>query len=103
MLSEKPKVQEAADALLHGRWLILARTAWIILAVLTGVYYFATLPLEFARLQAVCTHAGCALTPANARELGEVGLSVSFFVASLVCLLAVLWEYLLVPLLLYLS
>ncbi len=81
MLSEKPKVQEAADALLHGRWLILARTAWIILAVLTGVYYFATLPLEFARLQAVCTHAGCALTPANARELGEVGLSVSFFAA----------------------
>ena len=52
-LPEKPKVQEPADAHLHGRWLILARTAWIILAVLTVVYYFATLPLEFARLQAV--------------------------------------------------
>src|SRR2546421_1048148 len=78
MLPEKP---EAPDAHLHGRWLILARTAWIILAVLTVVYYFATLPLEFARLQAVCTHAGCALTPTNALELGEVGLSVSFFAA----------------------
>jgi signal transduction histidine kinase len=64
-----------------GYWPLLARAAWIVVAVLTVVYYFGTLPLEFARLQTVCTHAGCLLTPTNARELGELGLSVNFFAA----------------------
>jgi hypothetical protein len=40
------------------------------------------LPVEFARLQTVCTSVACeaaVLSPANVRELGAMGLSVSFF------------------------
>lgn len=89
-----PKRSEVVDGRLYGRWLILARTAWIALAILTVVYYCATLPLEFAGLQTVCTHAGCALTPANVRELGELGLPSAFFAVYFITVdivIAIVW------------
>ena len=56
--------------------------AWVAVAVLTVFCIAVSIPVEFARLQMVCTRAACqpeALTPANVRELGSMGLSADFF------------------------
>jgi signal transduction histidine kinase len=56
--------------------------AWVAVAVLTVVCIAVSIPVEFARLQTVCSSAACqpeALTPANVRELGAMGLSADFF------------------------
>ena len=84
--SHPPAVSPAAK-LLGGRSLALARTAWTVVAVLTVVCIVVSIPAEFARLQAVCTSGSCqpgALTPANIRELGAMGLSVGFFAGYLI-------------------
>ena len=80
--SVTPTLPRRASTRLHGRYLLLARTAWVAVAVLTVVCIAASIPVEFARLQTVCTTGACeaaALTPANVRELGSMGLSVGFF------------------------
>ena len=71
---------------LHGRWLVLARVAWVAVAVLTAGVFVVGIPSEFARLQAPCTDAlSCVWVPRlsehNARELGELGLSTELFAA----------------------
>ena len=76
---------------LRGRWLLLARVAWVVVAVLTVVVFVSGLPSEFARLRAPCTEAtSCAWVPRlsahDARELGELGISVDFFAAYFVAL-----------------
>ena len=61
--------------------------AWVAVAVLTLVCIAFSIPVEFARLQTVCTTGVCqpeALTSANVRELGEIGLSVSFYAGYLI-------------------
>ncbi len=68
---------------LRGRRLLLARVAWVAVAVLTAGVFISGIPGEFARLRAPCTNAiSCVwfprLTTENARELG---LSVDFFAA----------------------
>src|SRR5215210_3580392 len=80
--SVSPALPQRANTRLNGRYLLLARTAWVAVAVLTLVCIAASIPVEFAQLQTVCTTGGCrptALTPANVRELGAMGLSVGFF------------------------
>jgi signal transduction histidine kinase len=72
---------------LHGRYLLLARTAWVAVAVLTVVCIGVSIPVEFTELQTVCTTSECrlaALTPANARELGAMSLSASFYAGYLI-------------------
>jgi hypothetical protein len=69
---------------LRGRRLLLARVAWVAVAVLTAGVFISGIPGEFARLRTPCTDAiSCVwfprLTTDNARELGELGLSVNFF------------------------
>jgi hypothetical protein len=71
---------------LPGRWLLIARVAWVAVAVLTAGVFVAGIPGEFARLQAPCTGAiSCAWVPRlsahNARELGQIGLSTDLFAA----------------------
>jgi hypothetical protein len=58
--------------------------AWVAVAVLTAGVFISGIPGEFARLRTPCTDAiSCVwfprLTTDNARELGELGLSVNFF------------------------
>jgi signal transduction histidine kinase len=80
--SVTPALPQRANTRLNGRYLLLARTAWVAVAVLTLVCIAVSLPVEFAQLLTVCTTGGCrptALTPANVRELGAMGLSVGFF------------------------
>jgi signal transduction histidine kinase len=50
--------------------------------MMTVVCIAVSIPVEFARLQTVCTSGACqpgTLTPANVRELGAMGLSADFF------------------------
>jgi hypothetical protein len=76
---------------LRGRWLVLARGAWVAVALLTMGVFVSGIPSEFARLRTPCSGVvGCAwaprLTAENARELGELGLSVDLFAAYFVAL-----------------
>ena len=69
---------------LHGRWLVLARVAWVAVAVLTVGVFISVIPSEFARLRTPCTGAlSCVWVPhlsvENARELEELGFSHNFF------------------------
>src|SRR5919199_95973 len=76
-----------AGTRLRGGWLVLARSAWVALAVLSLVYFVATMPGEFARLERVCASATCTgidLTPAEVRELTGLGTSARFYAAYLV-------------------
>jgi hypothetical protein len=73
---------------LRGRWLVLGRVVWVAVAILTAVVFVSGLPSEFARLRIPCADvASCAWVPrltaddADARELGELGLSTDFFAA----------------------
>jgi hypothetical protein len=87
----RPAVPESPSAspatALRGRRLLLARVAWVAVAVLTAGVFISGIPGEFARLRAPCTDAiSCVwfprLTAQNVRELrGELGLSVDFFAA----------------------
>jgi hypothetical protein len=76
---------------LQGRWLLLARAAWVSVAILTMGVFISGLPSEFMRLRTPCADAvSCVwvprLTAQNARELGEMGLSVDFFAAYFVAI-----------------
>ena len=60
----------------------MARAAWTVVAVLTVVCIVVSIPAELSRLQTVCSTGACqpgTLTPANARELGALGLSAGLF------------------------
>ena len=85
--SVTPALSRRANTRLHGRYLLLARMAWAAVAVLTVVCIAFSIPAEFTQLQKVCTSGAChpaALTPANVRELGEMGLSVGFYAGYLI-------------------
>jgi hypothetical protein len=76
---------------LRGPWLVLARGAWIAVALLTVGVFVPGIPSEFARLQTPCSgYIGCVwaprLTAHNARELGELGFSVDLFAAYFVAI-----------------
>src|SRR5436309_681369 len=67
---------------LRGVWLLVARLAWLAVALLTVVYLVVSLPVEFARLRNVCTASACSvsvLDATNVRELAAIGRSVDFF------------------------
>jgi signal transduction histidine kinase len=73
----------AVDARLRGGWLMLARTIWIALTVLTVIHFFASLPNIFILYQKICAsggspESGCVTTPTNVVELQAMGLSVGF-------------------------
>jgi hypothetical protein len=69
---------------MQGRWLLLARAAWLAVALLAVGVFVASVPSYFAELQTVCTgpHAECVdnqLRPERAHGLRELGLSLGFY------------------------
>ncbi|HEX6798485.1 MAG TPA: GAF domain-containing sensor histidine kinase [Ktedonobacterales bacterium] len=79
----------AADMRLHGRWLVAARTTWLIVAAISLGLVFASIPAQIAFAQTVCTTVECGtsqLGPAGARALHAAGLSLGFYAAYVVTL-----------------
>jgi hypothetical protein len=67
---------------LHGYKLILARTVWIVIAVLAIVPIVISIPQSYAQYLNVCTQASCPnqqATPDTVRALHSVGLSLQFY------------------------
>jgi signal transduction histidine kinase len=72
----------APELPLQGYLLIVARTGWVMVALVTIICFFLSIPVEFARLQTVCMSGACeqpSLTINNVRELQAGGLSIDFF------------------------
>jgi hypothetical protein len=81
---ERPGVRNVSETLLHGRWLFIARTGWVALALLVLTLNAIAIPRAGALLQAVCqAGASCisGLTPANLHQLRQLGLSPGFLAA----------------------
>ncbi len=74
-----------ADTRLRGRWLIIARSVWVVLAALTLGLIIASIPSYSALLHVVCSSdlVTCRnngqLTPADLRALQALGLSLDFY------------------------
>jgi hypothetical protein len=73
-------------ATLRGRWLLIARVAWVVVALLYVGVFISGIPSEFARLQTPCTDTvSCSLIPhltvQKVQQLKELGLSAEFFAA----------------------
>ena len=72
---------------LHGRWLFLARMAWVMLAITAMAIVVCSVPSSFEHYSSVCTAASevCSEravdqpTPQGVRALRDVGLSVSSY------------------------
>ncbi len=76
--------RRSPPATLRGRWLLLARVAWVVVALLYVGVFISGIPSEFARLQTPCTDAvSCSLIPhltvQKVQELKELGFSAEFF------------------------
>src|SRR5688572_32193937 len=79
------------DATLRRRWLLIARLAWVVVALLYVGVFISGIPREFARLQTPCNDAvSCSLIPhltvQKVQELKEVGLSAEVFAAYFVAI-----------------
>ena len=70
---------------LHGRWLFLARTAWVMLAITALAIVVFSVPSSFEHYSSVCTATSevCSEraevdrpTPEGVRALQDAGLSV---------------------------
>jgi hypothetical protein len=75
---------EAETRFTPGRWLALARVAWLALAVLTLALFAASLPAHYAQVQTPCPTAVCEdgrLAPVHARALESFGLSLGSYAA----------------------
>ncbi len=73
----------------RGRWLIVARMAWMALALVTTGLFAAALPARYEQLRVVSPHAAVTagqLTPAAASALVQLGLSVNFYAAYFIAL-----------------
>ncbi len=69
---------------LRGRWLPIARYAWLAAAVLALTFFVAGIPVYFERLRTVCIEVACDAAPTpppGAQGLKGVGLSASFYAA----------------------
>ena len=84
-LVRSPAAPDVPETRLQGHWLVLARAAWLALAALTLAVFVASLPAYFTQLQTICRAAPCPtwqITPAEARAIQQLGLSLSGFAAS---------------------
>ncbi len=73
-----------ADTRLHGRWLVLAWAAWIVLSSGTLTAFALSLPVYLTLLQTVCTGTGCVPgqpAPDTAATFHGLGLSLGSYVA----------------------
>ena len=70
---------------LRGRWLFTARAAWVLVAILVIGLSAVTGPNQYNELTTVCNDAECSafqLTPENAQDLEDLGLSLSVLAGS---------------------
>ena len=70
------------DTQLHGYKLILARTAWVMIAVMALALWVADTPLGYAQYLIVCTQSSCPnqlATPDMVRALHSAGLTLQFY------------------------
>jgi hypothetical protein len=83
---------EAPSATLRGRWLLLARVAWLAVALLAVGLFAAGIPPHFAELQTACTRGAdvCSerglLASDQVQELQALGLSTGFYATYTVAL-----------------
>jgi hypothetical protein len=69
---------------LRGRWLLLARVAWIVVATLAVGLFIIGIPAEFALLHVPCPTVTCStgqLSPSGLHALEGLGLSLDSFAA----------------------
>jgi len=89
----KPDHQSKASTHLQGSWLVLARIAWIVLALFTLIMVFASFPAYFVKLHTLCAGAACdygQLSLTGMRALHALGLSLdSYAIGGLA--LALIW------------
>jgi hypothetical protein len=88
----------ATDLRLRGRWLALARTAWVVAALPGLAVVVGSLPIDLRLLQTICVGASCIdseqLTAHGAQALQKLGLSVSAYAIvslSIAVLTATIW------------
>ena len=85
------------ETALRGRWLLVARVAWVLVTVLAVGLSAVIGPGQYDQLTTVCNEAECGtlrLTPENVQDLEDLGLSVGVFaglVLGLLALNALLW------------
>ena len=75
-------VEQTKDTTLRGRWLLVARIAWVAIAVLAVGLVVATGPDFYSELGSVCSGDYCwgsRLSPDTAIELDDLGLSTGFY------------------------
>src|SRR5713101_8230356 len=81
---ERPGARNESETLLHRRWLLIARVGWVALTLLVLALNAIAIPRADALLQAVCQPGALCisgLTPANLRQLQQLGLSPGFLAA----------------------
>src|SRR5258706_3397439 len=83
-LSVRAQPGRIVDTHLSGRWLILARAAWIVLVVCILGYFIASLPETFVTLHQACSGAWCTnatgrLTASQIHSLLQVGISLDTY------------------------
>ena len=69
---------------LHGRWLLLVRTVWVAVALLSLLLFVVSVSGRFEELRSTCDVAVCdngSLSSQNAHVLESLGLSVDFYAA----------------------
>jgi len=70
---------------LQGRWLVIARAVWIVLALLLLANFIASIPASYDQLRTICTNSTfehCNIwqpTPGNAQVLQRLGLSLDTY------------------------
>ena len=78
---ERPEIHNGSETRLHGRWLLLARVAWVIVALLILGLNIGANPRYYAVLQTVCTApVNCfddQLTVVDMQGLHALGISLA--------------------------
>ncbi len=85
----RPLASHTSSEHLSGRWLILARAAWVVCALLLLANFVASIPAYYHRLSVVCpladqgqcTNASGQLAPATIQLLAYLHLSLSSYAA----------------------
>ena len=81
---ERPDARNESETRLQGRGLLIARVGWVALTLLVLALNAISIPRADALLQAVCQPGALCisgLTPANLRQLQQLGLSPGFLTA----------------------
>src|SRR5258706_6586455 len=81
---ERPDAHNGSQTRPHGRWLFIARAGWVVLTLLVLTLNAISIPRAVTLLQAVCQPGALCisgLTPADLRQLQQLGLSPGFLAA----------------------